>query len=109
MALRSHGEDHNGTATTMVTKHTIEQMQGCVCTEIKGSWLIPPAHTSGKCVLLERPKALRDRIRSHILQVCLDRDPFGGEYIKLTVSRGYSGMFMALLSGTLWASERVIG
>lgn len=94
----------------MVTKHTIERTQGCVCPEIKGGWLIPPAHTSGKCVVLERPKVVRDGIRSHILQVCLDRDPpIWGVSIILTVSRGYSGMFTALLSGALWARERVMG
>lgn len=72
MALRSHGEDHNDTATTMVIKHTIERTQGCVCTEIKGGWLIPPAHTSGKYIVLERPKT--DLHWSHILQACLDCD-----------------------------------
>lgn len=94
----------------MVIKHTIERTQGCVCTEIKGGWLIPPAHTSGKFVVLERPKVVRDRIRSHILQVCLDREPPFGGYLLYSLSLGgYSGMFTALLSGALWAREKVMG
>lgn len=106
MALRSHGKDHNGTATTKVIKHTIERTQGCVCTEIKGGWLIPPAHASGKCTVLERPKT--DLRWSHILQACLDRDcPCLGVSIILNISREHSGMFTALLSDALWARERV--
>lgn len=41
----------------MEIKPTIERMQGCVRTDIKGGWLIPLVHTSGKRVILGMPRA----------------------------------------------------
>lgn len=70
-------------------------MQGWVRTEIKGCWLVPPAHTSGKRVVLGMPRELTSEtgwirlqtfsklawiVSTHVCGVCVS--------IVLTVPRG---------------------
>lgn len=76
--------------------------------QIKGSWLIPPAHASGKCVALGEAQSRPARQQGLGLSFCklpgsLPLLVFfffgGGVSFALTVSRGYPGVCSQVLCG----------